>query len=335
MINLLFRKDDSNRILRAITYAVNSAFSDMTQNEPQLVANLVCLLPRYINRIAQSNNIRISVNGAFVHALPLVICKTFPDKIPGSVEIGDLLLLQTMVSNDRITKQNALLLQAKKGNKYSKADNKNQWHLYSNWPPFIYGRRSGYLMGEQRYICEPDMYDAAKYLFINGAGCAEQYELEKVELRHQIRCDNCGLLTAQPTTPKLSRHQCFIHELFNFIQGNAGKPYDTSRLGKGGWDQVVNDLISATKDRVSVFTDRASASFDAMTFQKSGVFLAGASSKHSLLKECYDMQSSHNFSDHNSNDGPPNFDGGWPEEPDYPEDSGGVSIVEFIVNAEE
>lgn len=163
---------DMIEISSAICRALHSAFKNPAQSEPQLVANLVFEFPGQINNISLSGTTKVSAGGVFVHSRPLVACSSFPKTAPGSVEIGDLLLIRTLVVNKEVKEKRALLLQAKKVDSVpARPDNENQWHLYEKWPRFTYAARSGGLKGKTRHVNEPDMYDAAKYLLI-GQGSA-------------------------------------------------------------------------------------------------------------------------------------------------------------------
>ena len=239
--------------------ALMKALSNPKQSEPQLVANLVCELSSTLNGLRLSNSMEIKAGGIFVHANPLVTWKSFTDKSKKSVEIGDLLLIRTLVTNNTVIERQALLLQAKKTDRIeSIPDNNNQWHLYEQWPRFSYAERSGKLTGKKRHIKEPDMYDAAKYLMLHTGNHPSP----------RSSTDNClqlcclwhpflGHYTAQPTPQRLSRLKCFICELVAFIAGNGGKAFSKPESRTRGWNRVVQDLITQTAKAKSIYMGRA------------------------------------------------------------------------------
>jgi hypothetical protein len=232
------------------------------------------------------------------------------------VEIGDVLFIQTSVMNGQVTGRRALLLQAKKASKVPTVpDNQNQWHLYAKWPQFTYAARSGALTGQQRYIFEPDMYDAAKYMLIGDAA---------VKLGHRpIPCH--GNYTAQPTQPNISRYRCLHRDLVSLIAGNEGKPFVTPAPGSSGWDQVVYDLITETSKMLTVFTARAASASGKMPRGTGVLFMSARSSRYSVLNFNGDVEAV-------EHDAPPQVPETWPDEPN--EEEGGISTIELIVEGE-
>lgn len=110
----------------------------------------------------------ISASGVFVHAQPFVRCSSFPDDRPESVEIGDLLLLRSAVHAGAVLERRTLLLQAKKiPSVPATPGNRNQYHLYAEWPTFEYVCSTRELNGKRRHITGMDLYDASKYFLIH------------------------------------------------------------------------------------------------------------------------------------------------------------------------
>lgn len=310
------QNSDYRQVSRAVGDAIHKAFQEPWKAEPQLVANLVWKLPRNINGISLGSGTKISAGGVFVHARPLVTCKTFPATSPRSVEIGDVLFIQTRVSKGKVISRNALLLQAKKASSVpTKPDNPNQWHLYAKWPQFEYMRGSGALAGQRRYIVEPDMYDAAKYMLIGTSPLRSSHSW----LHHRLRSN--GSCIAQPTQPQISRYRCAHCEITEMIVGNAGKPFSTPKPGKNGWDQVIHDLIIETAAMKSVYIARAGG-IGGVTPRGAGVlFFSGVFSTLSVFGS--DGQ------EFVSLDEPPEVSQTWPEEPS--ENGTGISIIEIIL----
>jgi hypothetical protein len=177
---------------------------------------------------------------------------------PRSVEIGDLLLIRTLVVNKIIKERRALLLQAKKVKSIpASPGNKNQWHLYEQWPAFTYAGRSGKLTGKKRHIKEPDMYDAAKYLLIGSGGvkhpCCKMCCMDCISCLFCLYPEICIHQSAQPTRHEISRYRCFANEILEFIAGNAGKVFDKPLPRTRGYNRVIDDLIYETAKAKSKF----------------------------------------------------------------------------------
>lgn len=325
-------REDYWKLSEAVIIALHKAFHNLSQREPQLIANLVWYLSKQIHNISLSSGVSIKTGGVFVHAHPLVKCNSFPEPDPASVEIGDLLLLRTSLIDKTVVDRRAILLQAKKDTKLNpKPDNKNQHHLYAKWPQFEYVRSGPELTGRKRCITGLDLYNAAKYLLIGSD------PLCFCEFPHYLCCDYMHpflgdhdhlLLTAQPSQPELSHYRCFFQELLEFILGDAGKTFNSppGRERSNDWDKVIEDLTSVTAQQDSKFMDRASSGES----KKRGQCLAFSSGTFPELS----MISKAGFSVDGKDEGddsPPLV----PEEWSGGEDDGGISIIEFIAESAE
>ncbi|GAB3390706.1 hypothetical protein [Lysobacter fragariae] len=331
---------DKARLAGAVADALHEAFRNLKLSEPQLVANLVSALPKRVNQISFSGSTKVKAGGVFVHARPFVACDSFPVSSPKSVEIGDLLLIRTLVVNGQVKERRALLLQAKKVDRIpATPDNKNQWHLYEQWPRFTYAARSGGLTGKKRRIKEPDMYDAAKYLLIDSDPTARHW--------HQMCCvdwpfhqlnrwpGTCIHSTAQPTVPEISRYRCFVGELVDFLVGNTGKVFAKPAARTRGWNRVVHDLIGETAKAKTIFMGRT-AQQSSTSARGSGVlFLALADQADFFLVAGDGGPGASNGSQNAPGERGKNGDGNGshdvPTEWGEDGDGGGISIVEVIV----
>lgn len=310
----------------AVANTLSNAFKHPTQSEPQLVANLVFEFPKQINKAICPGTMKVTAGGVFVHSRPFVACKSFPQPTPASVEIGDLLLIRTLVVSGKVVENRALLLQAKKTDSIPVTpDNKNQWHLYEQWPGFTYAPRSGGLTGKPRHIKEPDMYEASKYLLIGtGSAALGQYCACCSYWPFHWHCHwpEIGLHhTAQPTRPKISRYKCFAGDLVDFIAGNAGKVFVKPKPRTRGWNRVIQDLIDETAKAKTIFIGRA-AGQSTSAMRENGVLfcsLAGHSS-FSLFGGGDDGAA-------NNVDKTPNVPAEWNGD----DNGGGISIIEFVV----
>lgn len=276
-MKITIQPTDQTGLSHAVGSALNVAFQDIKQDEPQLIANLAWELPLHINAIKMTGPSTITAGSVFVHARPLVHSDTFPDKEKYSVEIGDVLFIRTLVTKGEIKERRALLYQAKKPPSIpTTPDNENQWHLYANWPEFKYAPRCGSLTDQVRHITEQDMYDAAKYMLIGipyqrCLGLRGFLELGDSTLNFQECISNaqrlsglsqtpCCNFTAKPTKPKISDYHCLHHELVDFITGHTGKTFSTPEPDDIGWNRVINDLISETAKMRTVYMQRAAVS---------------------------------------------------------------------------
>lgn len=232
-----------NKIIKAINESFKNRISsdkNRISSEPELISRLTYELPKVLNSICLGN-IRFESGGIFIHQKPYVKNISNPNKWHRKyVELGDLLLVNNIVINNKIKQRLALLLQAKKSPINSTAniepDNADQWDLYATWPEFEYVKNSK-LRNQKRYIdCikEPDIFDGAKYLFINE--CRKFY-------RYPFYLSD---YVANATKP-LSKFKPFYCELFDFITGNSGKIFNLDNVknnGNKGWDKIIDDLIS-------------------------------------------------------------------------------------------
>lgn len=154
-MSVILDSGDQITIKRQILKAIYSAFNDIQESEPELVANLAYNIPKCLNGITLGN-VSFLVGSVFIHQKPYVKNISNPSSWKSDyVELGDLLLINNLVENNETIQRTALLMQAKKFLKNAKnsikPDNPDQLDLYSNWPKFeyIHCRK---LNGQKRYI---------------------------------------------------------------------------------------------------------------------------------------------------------------------------------------
>ncbi|OHD57472.1 MAG: hypothetical protein A2Y33_05750 [Spirochaetes bacterium GWF1_51_8] len=310
-------------ILYAIFEGLKKSIPEPNLSEPQLVANIVYNIPNEINRVSGA----IKCGGIFVHQQPFVEYSNMPDPKQKSVEIGDLLLLRSEINNGREISTSAMLLQAKKNDKFPIIpDNENQHYLYAHWPVFKYCKKSGDLTGQQRCINGLDVYNACKYLIFSESYIPFCYPDSNPPAIRRCFFDFIKLplntYTAHPSWPYLSSFISFPQELLNFIIGNAGKLYISSPpQNDGNWSGVINDLKTITANHTSVIISRTTG----IPHTKRGVslFFSGDSSCLSFISK--DNKQSILISDE-----PPNVSN--LENDIIEEEEGGISIIEFIVD---
>ncbi len=327
------------KILKVITEALYKAFKDKSQDERQLIANLAYYLPSILNRqlsgIFSPYGISFRAGGVFVHGHPYVTTPNFPKPKPRSVEIGDILLLTTLKRGNGTVSRTALLLQAKKSKAPAKPDNPNQHHLYAFWPEFEYVRATPALNRKKRKITGPLLYQGAKYLLV---GQATPLFLQRCLNCVSCLCDHCyhlkniynsGLTTTQPYLPDLGGYACFICELYDFIFGNAGRPFVYQPPDNNiNWDQVITDLMTVTAKRASIYVKRASKG---KGLRGQGLFFLAGDLSNSLGGQLNISKSL--ITRRSKKDGPPEIP--LEDFPDEMEDGGGISIVEFTMEETE
>lgn len=323
---------DYDNLLVAIHDAFRAAFRDPKQREEQLVANLVWRLPKQLNDVTLSGGNSLRTGGVFVHRQPLVKADSFPDAKNKSVEIGDLLLLRTAYHNGCLVDRRAMLLQAKKTKKLpARPDNKNQYHLYADWPRFEYVQSTPRLNGQRRHIRGFDVHNAAKFLLISDGssswpGCGTM--LSSV-CRLLCLDYHCQTVTAHPTKPHLTHHRCFAMDLLEFILGDSGKTYQTDIHHRAnGWDKVIEDLTTITAERNTVFIKRASSGESSTRGDMMRMHFLSGEMPLSRLGEL----NIHTSDADSDMQGPPEVtnrdDGGGDEE------GRGISILEFTISSE-
>ena len=299
------------KLLCAIHKAVNNSLANPHQHsEPQLIANLVKKLPDALNRVSLGRGHSLKTGGVFIHAQPLVKCKSFPESNPKSVELGDLLLIRTSIHNNKkVQERRALLLQAKKATQIpTSPGNPNQHHLYANWPSFTYVQSGPTLNGKTRHIKGPNLYSGTKYFLIGKNPVAGE------------------LWFAEPSHPKLSAYRCFYQELLDFIIGNTGRQYQKPPPKyTRGWDRVIQDLLKQTAVKVSVYTGRAGTKGKR---RGSGVLgLIGKLPERRALAEYLPQTIARTgIGDAGNNDFPPDKEDG---------DDDGISIIEFVASGKD
>ncbi|MBF0400157.1 MAG: hypothetical protein HQL90_05265 [Magnetococcales bacterium] len=313
--------------------AIDKAFSNIHQDEPQLIANLVHHLVyrfnKYIAPLFALEGVTAQSGGVFVHQRPtaaLIPPNTFPASKPKSVELGDLLLVLSLTEKG-VTDRVAMLLQAKKVSSIptTLGSSRNQHHLYAHWPPFEYQIPSS-LRGNSRHITGPGLYQGGKYLLINQNGRGMPVRLGS---RYALLSAGAVGFTAEPHPGELSGYRDFEDELYAFLFGNAGRAYvSPPSIGSIGWDQVIEDLISGTAKLATTWMKGASAGGDQSRHR--GLFLCGFQNSLKLTAERILLRASADWDNWcRDSNGPPDV----PPEIDTNifGEGGGISIVEFAV----
>lgn len=311
-------KDINDADLRELYRAIGIAISESLiagKDEPNKVAQLTYRIPKNINGLKLTTiGYSLSVGGVFVHQRPYVIFGGTK-----SVELGDLLLISTVIDSTGIHRR-AMLLQAKMFDDLpTSPDNKDQHELYNQWPAFQY--KAKYLhtfKGGKREINDLDIHSSAKYLLLAKNRLSKCIPI--------CMWHGCGVLTAQPTI-ELSHHTCFMEELLQFVLGDRGKEFvDKSRLltTEIGWSRVINDLLEAITNKTTkkmrhpVDNPKGTRSYGILSFGRELSFLK------TFTIETINWEVSDN--------GPPNNFTDWPENSE--DDEGGISVIEFVLRKE-
>ena len=245
-MSIVLNNEDHRLVKLEIIQAIEKSFKNIKSSEPELISRLTYELPEALNAICLSN-IRFESGGIFIHQKPYVKNISNPKKwCKKYVELGDLLLVNNIVINNRVKQRLALLLQAKKSYINStvniEPDNADQWDLYATWPEFEYVKNYE-LRNQKRYIdCikEQDIFDGAKYLFINKFRNKDSY------------FSYLSDYVSNATKP-LSKFKPFYCEVFDFITGNSGKIfnlYNVKNNENKGWNKIIYDLISVVSSSI-------------------------------------------------------------------------------------
>jgi hypothetical protein len=308
----------SEELIDSLSDAILEAIQDGT-NEPNVVSRLTYGIPKYVNKLnLLIDGFKLSTGGVFIHQTPKVTFAGISKQ--KSIEIGDLLLVSTVVDG-KDTTQKAMLYQAKMFKELPvEPDNINQHKLYESWPKFEYVR-SGALNGQKREVKGLDLYSSAKYLLLS-----KSYPwLRTPYFWWHHRLYRNSALTAQATFP-LSSHECFLKEVFHFALGDAGKQFKilTKSDPDIGWSRVINDLLDETSQKTTSHMEKASKGQNVK--RGCGVF----GNRMSFLS--YYVQADISL-EPNDNELPPTD---LPPRPDNnDEDGGGISVIEFVLRREE
>ena len=248
----LISEDIKKEIRKKIKNAINETLKE-NLSEPHLIKILIDELVNNLNSIKNKkiniqSDLSIYSGGIFIHQRPKVknIENNDWKNGKGSVELGDLVLINTIVIDNQIIKRTALLMQAKKGkiNKIIKPNNTYQLDLYTKWPRFEYVNGCG-LKNKIRHINrnkDKDIDDGVKYLFINTNTTPAEASVTSA------------------TKLKLDELKNFSDEIYDFVTGSGGKEFkevvvDNEKYnydGKckyeckdkcKGWCRVIADLI--------------------------------------------------------------------------------------------
>lgn len=312
---------DLRKLMRAISEAIDESIHE-GNDEPAKVAQLTYRIPKYINGLSiNSNGYKLSSGGVFIHQKPYV---TFPAiKYKKHVELGDLLLISTVIDGSKTTRK-ALLLQAKMFDELPiTPDNPDQHFLYNEWPEFHYIAKA--LNKAGRKVAGFDLHSSAKYLLLSEHGCffdcLDFFERYFIDSKH-----SCCTITAHPTEP-LSHHICFAEELLQFVLGDKGKEFQDGRTLPAteiGWSRVIDDLLENTSKSAKSHMKNASQGHNPT--RGCGVFGNRLSFLTDYVEPDFRLEP-------NDNELPPTDLPPRPENND--EDGGGISVIEFVLRREE
>lgn len=328
----------SMSIYQAINAAIEYAFHNTNLPEPRLVANFLRRLTHNINdeqtRFRSHSGVKVHAGGIFIHASPFVSYKKSHNTPPVTIELGDLLLIKTVVDQREIKNQSALLLQVKKTVQIPESStnqNQNQYYLYSTWPTFTYTNPSPIpttpapLIGKKRTIRCNDISNGTKYLLINTSGTPwHDFWYSEYFWPHRW-LGHCSLAaTAIATHEGMSHHECFAHELMRFILADGGKSFALPPKRRSNrWDRVIQDLLSYVAATKTKFMSESSTVRTSRGFE---LYASDSDTFHSHSSLC----SSGILGDDNSEVPPDDT-----EREVGDDDVRGLSILEFVVSHQE
>jgi len=209
--------------------------------EPDFVAGLVVdstpLIYSALKTFLSSRRVSVSMSAVFCHQVPQVTFNSHPS---ASCELGDILFAYVHTPKSGSPRRNAILFQAKASARQPyriNAGEKDQLHLYENWPDFVY-ERSSFLNGQKRSVTPKAPHSGAQYLLIDDRPPSEPMS---------------GLLGIPGTYPvgccipneTLRDHTHLADELFSLFIFRTGRPFEDKRTASKNqdWSRVVWDLL--------------------------------------------------------------------------------------------
>lgn len=300
-----------------------------TYDEAQIIANMVFYFAnefRLLSEKYKGYGVTACIGSVFVHQRPYITLTGTPCKRNQRIEIGDLLLLFKHRTKDSAQwRRSSLLLQAKRAlSLEDNPGNKDQHCLYAYWPKFEYANKKDF-PDTVREVTGPLLNKGSKYLYIHDKG--DIFDCPLCCFCFSKCFYSCSTVTmeAVPTSVDnstgLINPRCFTSELYDFMFGNAGRPFFYGARNGKGWSRVMTDLIDVTAKQTVGKMGTAGATNSA---RGQGVmcYLSGDAAVTGSNK----IQFAHSASD--SSHEPP-----WPppekelnHEPEY---GRGISIVEF------
>lgn len=231
----VFLDHELNQIARETQ--VESTRRGNTPQEPDYIAHLSIHLPirlhEYLKNFFPST--AFSVTGVFCHQKPLA-----DFGMPPVPELGDILFVYIYKDRSGKKRYNSLLLQAKMSSAPISmlAISDMQLKLYTEWPKFKY-QRAGGLNGTDRDIMPKAVTDGAQYLLIDN----------NMSLFGRTHTSSMGCATA---AQKLIMDRTLGEELIELLKFKSGRPFvELTATPADEWSQMIWDLLSITKSRVS------------------------------------------------------------------------------------
>lgn len=209
-----------------------------TVEEPDFIADLCINWTKELISVLElvlSQKYQIGITSVFCHQKPLADFGKTPRP-----ELGDVLFVFKYTDNRNKTLINSLLLQAKRSSspQVTLPSNDTQLELYENWPKFKY-LRANHLTGKQRDIFPKTITQGAKYLLIdpspvNTFGSNRTFT---------YGCGNANKVVSLNT--ELSS------EIISFLQFGLGRTVDNIGNITEDWSQMIWDLLSVTKNKMT------------------------------------------------------------------------------------
>ncbi|MBF0099029.1 MAG: hypothetical protein HQM04_16530 [Magnetococcales bacterium] len=253
----VMRSDILSYINGALTKSVVITPGKASYDEAQIIANMVFHFTNDFHVLSgkyKNFSVDASIGSIFVHQRPYVKITKSPCNIGKSIEIGDLLLFKHRTQGSPVWKRSSLLLQAKRTNSlHDTPGNLDQHCLYVCWPEFEYVNRKDFPI-PARKVTGPLLSKGSKYLYIQSQNrlfgglpwcCGTCLHCSR----------NCSTATLEATpinsvNPNgLMNPRCFVSDLYDFMFGNAGRPFFYGHKGIG-WSRVMTDLIDVTAKNI-------------------------------------------------------------------------------------
>lgn len=202
-----------------------------------------------ILKLTLSSKFQINLTSVFCHQKPLADFGQTPKP-----ELGDLLFVFKYKDKKGLETLNSLLLQAKKSTspQVHIPSGDTQLFLYEKWPKFKYVR-ANHLNGHQRDIFPKTTTQGAKYLLIDPS------PIMTLGLNGTFTY-GCAIANSLITI-----NSELTNEIISFLQFINGRNIDNRPNITEDWSQMIWDLLSITKGKMTSRKNKGIGSFARQT----------------------------------------------------------------------
>lgn len=236
---LLFNRIKASS-LSAIWHTHHSCFMNKKKpDEPTHVASFIVNGLPFINKewkkILRSYSLNLQITGVFCHLQPQV--SFFMNGKKKTVELADLLIVRRHMSQGKIVKEVATLIQSKMSEDSTKIIQKNdgQYYLYENWPEFQFTNKNEYT-NEKLNI--GTIKNQCNYSLIKKDHCYPENNF--------IWPDGCNWSIVDNLNNNMNSDvsfATFLEELFSF---KRGREFYLNKDSGCDWSKTISELLNVT-----------------------------------------------------------------------------------------